>query len=164
MSRSQSYRIETLVPDGVRPCRAMSCTLTDNTLPFAVPLRVNAGGQTVTDKEGRTWLGDPNVNADELGIRVDPLGGAQVVANWCPADWLGIEELGFDPADPAITNLFQSIRWDVGVDGISWVMEFPVPEENIPSTSSSSSAAAPIATSRSRSRTSWSSRISTTTS
>ncbi len=128
VSRSQSYRVETLVPDGVRPCRAMSCTLTDNTLPFAVPLRVNAGGQTVTDKEGRTWLGDPNVNADELGIRVDPLGGAQVVANWCPADWLGIEELGFDPADPAITALFQSIRWDVGSDGTSWVMEFPVPD------------------------------------
>ena len=127
-SRSQAYRIETLVPDGVRPCRPMTCTLSDNTLPFDVPLRINAGGQTVTDEEGRTWLGDPGVNADVLGIRVDPLGGHQVAESWCAANWLGVEALGFNPEDPAIATVFSDIRWDVGDDGIDWVMEFPVPD------------------------------------
>jgi hypothetical protein len=97
---------------------------------FNVPLRINCGGETVTDEEGRTWLGDPGLNNDALGLRANPLGGAQAVANWCAADPFGLEDLGFDPGDPATAAIFQSIRWDVGTDGIDWVMEFPVPNGN----------------------------------
>ena len=127
-SRATVYAIETVLGAGQQPCEPLICTLTDISLPFDVPLRINAGGRTVTDDEGRTWLGDPGLNADELGIRADSLGGAQVVSNWCAADWLGMEDLGFDTEDPAIAEVLQSIRWDVGGDGIDWVMEFPVPD------------------------------------
>ncbi len=129
-SRATVYHIETVVPAGEETCEPLVCTVTDTRLPFDVPLRINAGGRTVTDEEGRTWLGDPGLNNDVLGLRADPLGGAQVVENWCAADPFGLEELGFDPGDPATNELFQSIRWDVGADGISWIMEFPVPDGN----------------------------------
>ena len=129
-SRATVYAIETVLGAGQQPCEPLICTLIDTSLPFDVPLRINAGGRTVTDDEGRTWLGDPGLSADKLGLRVDSLGGAQVVANWCPADWVGMEDLGFDPEDPAMAEVIQSIRWDVGADGIDWVMEFPVPDGN----------------------------------
>ena len=129
-SRATVYHIETVLPAGEETCEPLVCTVTDTRLPFDVPLRINAGGRTVTDEEGRTWLGDPGLNNDVLGLRADPLGGAQVVENWCAADPFGLEELGFDPGDPATNEIFQSIRWDVGADGINWVMEFPVPDGN----------------------------------
>ena len=132
VSRATVYHIETVVAGGENSCDPLICTVTDNRLPFDVPLRINAGGRTVTDEEGRTWIGDPGLNNDVLGLRADPLGGAQVVENWCAADPFGLEELGFDPGDPATNEIFQSIRWDVGTDGINWVMEFPVPDGNYP--------------------------------
>jgi len=125
--RSTQYRIETIVPNGVDECPAMTCSASNTSIPFDVPLRINFAGPEVVDDEGNVWLGDENSPADLLGIRPNDVNGANHIANWCAPDILSLEELGFDPFGPMASAL-SSIRWDSDSLNSPFELELAVPE------------------------------------
>ena len=90
-SRNTRYRIETLVPAGIRACPALTCSIAGDSMPFAVPLRINFAGPEVTDSNGDVWLGDLDGPGDPLGIRPIDANGANHIANWCAASFASIE-------------------------------------------------------------------------
>jgi hypothetical protein len=47
-------------------------------------------------------------------------------SNWCTPDPTSPEALGIDPLDPVV-EVFRSIRWHLGGDGIDLRLEIPVP-------------------------------------
>ena len=94
--------------------------------PFPTPLYINMGGDEVVDSAGRTWLGDPGAGLDELGIRPNDAGGANVISPWCVPDPVALTALGFDPSNAADVHILSSMRWDNAGDTADYVLEIPV--------------------------------------
>ncbi len=124
--RNNEY-IVTPLGDDADSCGPMVCSASVNQ-PFEIPLRINMGGPTLTDSQGRTWIGDEFGPGDALAIRPNDLGGTNTIANWCPPKSPAtIERFGFDPADPADVEILTTIRWDAGADTDNYVLEFFIP-------------------------------------
>ena len=96
---------------------------------FNIPLRISMGGVETEDSFGRIWLGEGPGAGDPLNIRPDDRGGAQWIENWEFGRFQpdSLEALGFDPFHPGDSYIFNTIRWDVGGDGLDFRMEIPIP-------------------------------------
>ncbi|MBI4585103.1 MAG: hypothetical protein HY717_13915 [Planctomycetes bacterium] len=100
---------------------------------FNIPLRINMGGPETVDSHGRAWLGDgpgpDNDISDPLNIRVDDASGTNTIKDFVGGGLQpdSVTALGFDPLSFEDLAIFNSIRWDVGGDGIDFRMEIPVP-------------------------------------
>jgi hypothetical protein len=147
--RVATYEVVPLLREGSLTCRPMRCTAINPSQPFAIPLRINMGGQETIDSRGRRWLGDPGAGQDVLAIRPDVLGGTNAISNWCDqlvvSNFDSLQSLGFDPFHPGDLHIFDTIRWDIGdddgdfqagelndLDGgdVDFILELPVPNGN----------------------------------
>ncbi len=112
-------------------CLPLACNVVVESLPFAVPLRINMGGAATTDSKGRTWFGGGPGAGDPLAIRPDDLDGAITIENWCPglaqAQPETLRSLGFNPNHPGDLYIMTSIRYDDGASGGDYLLELPVP-------------------------------------
>ncbi|MFP6738244.1 MAG: hypothetical protein VCD34_05840, partial [Planctomycetota bacterium] len=124
---STQYLVETIGHAGIDECPPMTCSASNPAFAFDVPLRINFAGPEVVDDEGNVWLADPVGPGDLLGIRPNDSNGANSIANWCAADMLSLEELGFDPFGPMASAL-SSIRWDSDSLNSPFVLELAIPE------------------------------------
>jgi len=97
-------------------CPTLVCEAVSLAHPFALPLRINLGGDTTLDSRGDLWLGDRPCglaeNADPLGTRPDDNGGEHAICNWCAPIPSSIDDLGFDSTHPGDLHIFSTIRWD----------------------------------------------------
>jgi hypothetical protein len=111
---------ELVVSDPAEIC-ASTCRAVVETAPFSIPLRINMGGRETVDSKGRTWLGDGPSAGDPLAIRDDDRSGTNCNENWSTAamDPASFLDLGFDPTHPGDAYIFNTIRWDVGDDGVA---------------------------------------------
>lgn len=118
--RYAEYRVKTLLPEGEAPCPDVACAVTRPEVPFEAPLRINMGGRTTVDSQGRRWLGDGPGPGDALSIRPEDRSATNWIESWCPQLALTAEDslqsLGLDPADPADGYIFSTIRWDLADD------------------------------------------------
>lgn len=125
------YEVKTLVPEGQDPCPTLSCVVLDERDPFDIPLRLNLGGRFLSDSRGNRWIGDLPGPGDALGIRPDDAAAVNTIENWCVGASLGqadsLQSLGLNPLNPNDQAIFNTIRWDVGDDGINYTLELPVP-------------------------------------
>jgi hypothetical protein len=130
------YELRPLVAAGEEPCTALSCIVRNTNVPFQIPLRLNMGGQFLTDSRGLQWFGDGSGPGDQLQIRVDPAGGTNTIDSWCTmssrANADSMRSLGLDPTNPNDQGIFNTIRWDFGPldpngDAIDFQLEVPVP-------------------------------------
>ena len=81
---------------------------------------------TVVDSQGRRWIGDPGPGLDTLNIRPDVNGGFNAIPAWCVPSDDGLAALGFDGADPNDVALLGSIRWDLGAEAPSYILQIPL--------------------------------------
>ena len=130
--RLNTYELLAL-SEGEGGCPPLSCSVVVDSVPFAVPLRINMGGPATTDELGRAWLGDPGAGQDVLGIRPVDNGGFNTIEAWCapaptPVD-LGYDNGAGIPATlPANSLQFRSIRWDGGgPDDGAYDLAIPIP-------------------------------------
>ncbi len=131
------YELRPIFPAGEEFCPEalrLRCRLLDPECPFTSPLRINLGGPEIVDSRGDVWLadrlpGDPEA-ADPLDIRPDDNGGSRSLINWCAPAPDTVEKLGFDPTNAADLSLLGTIRWDVGGDGVDFLLEIPI-EDNV---------------------------------
>jgi hypothetical protein len=129
-ARAGFYEVVPLVGAGVEPCPTLSCTAVRDTLPFSVPLRINMGGFSRIDSKGQVWYGDGPGGGDPLGTRVDDLGGANWIENWCVNSSLAnadtMQSFGYDPFNPNDQYIFNTIRFDDGNEPTDFRLEIPV--------------------------------------
>ena len=125
------YEVKTLVAVGEAACPVMTCSVQNTAVPFSIPLRLNMGGRFLTDSRGNKWIGDLPGAGDALEIRTDDAGGTNTIENWCSRDSVNesdsMRSLGLDPTNPNDQGIFNTIRWDVGADGLDFRLEIPVP-------------------------------------
>jgi len=145
--RAAEYTLRTMTnPPGL--CGDLTCFGIARGFEFEPPVRLNLGGPTTVDSLGRLWLGDRNCDqpqdADNLGLRPNPLGGAQAICNWCAQDPASYAKYGLSASHPGDVAIFSTIRWDVGDDDtdafpgelndpdggdVDFHMEIPVPND-----------------------------------
>jgi hypothetical protein len=119
---------------GLRVLVTVACAAASASLPaqalFDIPLRINMGGAETVDSHGDVWLGDGPGGGDPLNIRPNDGGGTNWIENWSIGVFQGdsLADLGFDPTHPGDSYIFNTIRWDVGGDGIDFELELPVPD------------------------------------
>ena len=128
--RVSIYEIVPVSADPEFSCEGLNLTcsvVVDITCPFIGDTRINMGGPTATDSQGRIWIGDEGAALDPLDIRVDDVGGTNAVINWAIGGLRpeSLADVDLDPASPADHSLISTIRWDPA-DGINWEMEIPV--------------------------------------
>ncbi len=126
--RNIAYTV-TPITDPPGGCSEMTCTVCVDGAAFETPLRINLGGPELVDSLGRVWLSDNLGTQDELCIRPDDGGGFNNIVNWCPQTPESVEALGFDPTNPNDTSILGTIRWDVGGDGVDWMLELPLADD-----------------------------------
>ncbi|MBI4606947.1 MAG: hypothetical protein HY721_33710 [Planctomycetes bacterium] len=107
------------------PGLRLKCAIYQPECPFGAPLRINMGGSEVLDSNGNVWLGDGPGAGDPLEIRPDDASGTNWIENWCAAAEDSMAALGFDPANASDRYVLQTIRWDLGTDGIDFRLEIP---------------------------------------
>jgi len=129
-------------PQFLCPDLRLACTLIQPECPFALPLRINMGGNETVDSRGRLWLGDrPCALApasDPLDIRRGPLGdpflagGLNAICDWCAPVQESFEKLGLDASHPGDRHIFSTIRWDLGTDGLEdFFIELPIDVDSL---------------------------------
>ena len=128
--RTVRYEVAPISDDDDFLCPGMRlvCDLVNLDCDFASPLRINMGGPTAVDSQGRRWLGDPGAGADLWEIRPDDNGGANVIGDFIggnlkPQSFI---DLGLDPDHPGDIAIFNSIRWDPGADASVYQLEVPM--------------------------------------
>jgi hypothetical protein len=135
-SRVNEYELVSLFDGGGAgddsSCAVLSCTAVMRSLPFALPVRLNMGGDTTIDSQGDLWLGDRPCglpeNADPLELRPNDNGGGRAICNWCPPLPDSIDNMGFDGNHPGDRHIFSTIRWDEAAEPTIYTLEIPLPE------------------------------------
>ncbi|MGQ9590003.1 MAG: malectin domain-containing carbohydrate-binding protein [Planctomycetota bacterium] len=139
--RVARYEVRPSVPAGEGPCAPMACSVTNPLIPFEIPLRINMGGEFAIDSKGERWIGDGTGAGDILEIRPDDGCATNTIQDWYLAGSIsapnldGIQAFGYDPLDPRDQAIFNSLRWDLGDDGVAGIhtddvdfrMEIPIP-------------------------------------
>jgi hypothetical protein len=119
-TRAGFYEVRPILPEGQAPCPTLTCTVARDDVPFATPLRINMGGNSLYDSLGRVWIGDGTGAGDFLSIRPDDAGGTNTIVAWCAgtsqamAD--SLQALGLDPFNANDQAIFNTIRYDNGDD------------------------------------------------
>lgn len=131
-SRLATYTLVSKVGEEEEGCPDQSKSLIREGIPFEVPLRINMGGRSLTDSLGREWIGDGPGPGDPLSIRPDDAGGTNTLVNWCAAASQlmpqSLQSYGLDPFNPDDVEIFNTIRWDLGGDGIDYRLNIPLPD------------------------------------
>ncbi|HVR73409.1 MAG TPA: hypothetical protein VMT52_03720, partial [Planctomycetota bacterium] len=104
-ARTVTYTVTAVTaPPG--QCSPLSCTVTVESAPFALPLRIAMGNVETIDSRGRVWLGDGTTAGDALGIRPDDLSGTNAIQNWCPVDAVSFRKYGLDASHAGDRSIF----------------------------------------------------------
>lgn len=108
--RQTLFQVVPIVAEEGKTCDALSCTISDTTVPFTAPARINVAGPGIIDSNGNQWFGDLKSDSpDPLDIRVaDDVDRSECIPNIDENADDELLALGFDPANDDDRSLFNN--------------------------------------------------------